>query len=97
MNGFEDPNNKDMVWHLKRSIYGLEQSARAWNTKATEILTAIDTEHQLSQPGRYEMKSMLAVGIQLQVLEKSEDEQFFSIWKKKRKPKDTKELLEWKL
>ncbi|KRZ71003.1 Retrovirus-related Pol polyprotein from transposon TNT 1-94 [Trichinella papuae] len=38
--GFEDPN-KDMVWQLKRSIYGLKQSARAWNTKATEILTAV--------------------------------------------------------
>ncbi|KRY45592.1 hypothetical protein T03_646 [Trichinella britovi] len=60
VNGFEDPNNKDMVWHLKRSIYGLEQSAIAWNTKATEILTAIDTEHQLSQPERYGMKSILA-------------------------------------
>ncbi|KRY38733.1 Retrovirus-related Pol polyprotein from transposon TNT 1-94 [Trichinella spiralis] len=38
--GFEDTNN-DMVWQLKRSIYGLKQSARAWNTKAREILTTV--------------------------------------------------------
>ncbi|KRX51369.1 putative transposon, partial [Trichinella patagoniensis] len=38
--GFED-TNKDMVWQLKRSIYGLKQSARAWNTKAREILTTV--------------------------------------------------------
>ncbi|KRY53513.1 Copia protein [Trichinella britovi] len=30
-----------MVWQLKRSIYGLKQSARAWNTKAREILTTV--------------------------------------------------------
>ncbi|KRY11615.1 Retrovirus-related Pol polyprotein from transposon TNT 1-94 [Trichinella patagoniensis] len=38
--GFED-TNKDMVWQLKRRIYGLKQSARAWNTKAREILTTV--------------------------------------------------------
>ncbi|KRY12850.1 Retrovirus-related Pol polyprotein from transposon TNT 1-94 [Trichinella patagoniensis] len=38
--GFED-TNKDMVWQFKRSIYGLKQSARAWNTKAREILTTV--------------------------------------------------------
>ncbi|KRX50952.1 Retrovirus-related Pol polyprotein from transposon TNT 1-94 [Trichinella murrelli] len=38
--GLED-TNKDMVWQLKRSIYGLKQSARAWNTKARKILTTV--------------------------------------------------------
>ncbi|KRX47242.1 Retrovirus-related Pol polyprotein from transposon TNT 1-94, partial [Trichinella sp. T9] len=36
-----EDTNKDMVWQLKRSIYGLKQSARAWNTKAREILTTV--------------------------------------------------------
>uniref|UniRef100_A0A5S6QQI6 Reverse transcriptase Ty1/copia-type domain-containing protein n=1 Tax=Trichuris muris TaxID=70415 RepID=A0A5S6QQI6_TRIMR len=39
--GFVQPGNENLVLRLKRSIYGLKQSARAWNKKATEVLTSL--------------------------------------------------------
>lgn len=38
--GFEDKEHPEFVCRLKKSIYGLKQSARAWNNKITEVLTA---------------------------------------------------------
>ncbi|XP_003373271.1 retrovirus-related Pol polyprotein from transposon TNT 1-94 [Trichinella spiralis] len=43
--GFED-TNKDMVWQLKRSIYGLKQSTRAWNTKTREMLLSVSVKQR---------------------------------------------------
>ena len=36
--GFVDPGNPDYVCKLKRSLYGLKQSARCWNETLTDYL-----------------------------------------------------------
>ena len=36
--GFEDPDKLDYVCKLHKSIYGLKQSARCWNSTITQYL-----------------------------------------------------------
>ncbi len=37
--------NSDDVWVLKKSLYGLKQSGRAWNDKIHDILTSMGFNH----------------------------------------------------
>ena len=39
--GFIKPTNRNKVLRLLKSIYGLKQSARAWNIKANNALTEL--------------------------------------------------------
>lgn len=39
--GFVKPDSENKVLKLKKSLYGLKQSARVWNKRATEILVEI--------------------------------------------------------
>ena len=39
--GFVEKGKEDKVLFLKRSLYGLNQSTRAWNRKANEVLTLL--------------------------------------------------------
>ena len=38
--GFSDPDNPDYVCRLKKSLYGLKQSARCWNETLTDYLVS---------------------------------------------------------
>lgn len=39
--GFVDQKNKDKVWLLKKSLYGLKQAGRSWNLKIHKVLTKL--------------------------------------------------------
>ena len=40
--GFASTTHPDWVCHLRRALYGLKQSARAWEKKLTEVLLLLD-------------------------------------------------------
>jgi len=45
-----DPNVRDPVCLLKRAIYGVKQSARMWNVKATEVLLGLGFRQSKFEP-----------------------------------------------
>ena len=55
--GFVDPDRTNHVCKLKKSIYGLKQSARCWNTTLDEYLTLVGY-HQSNADGCIYVKSM---------------------------------------
>lgn len=42
--------DKDIVCHLKKSLYGLKQSSRVWNTRFTNYLAKINLFQYKSDP-----------------------------------------------
>ena len=54
--GFEKPGKEDFVLKLKCSIYGLKQSARAWNKKAKEALKTLGIKSSEADPCLYTRK-----------------------------------------
>lgn len=48
--GFEVPGNEELVCKLKRSIYGLRQSARCWNRKLKQVLTKLGFTASIADP-----------------------------------------------
>ena len=38
LEGFVDPNNAGKICKLKKSIYGLKQASRSWNTHFDEVV-----------------------------------------------------------
>ena len=55
--GFVDPDRPNHVCKLKKSIYGLKQSARCWNTTLDEYLKSVGY-HKSRADGCIYMKSM---------------------------------------
>lgn len=55
--GFEEPGKDTWLCKLDKSIYGLRQSARNWNAKLTEVLSAGGFEATLSEPSLYTRKN----------------------------------------
>lgn len=48
--GFVIPGQENKVLRLRRSLYGLKQSARAWNKKATEVLRTLGFKYSKADP-----------------------------------------------
>lgn len=51
--GFEEPGREHLVCRLRKSIYGLKQSARCWNRKLHEALTRMKFQQSQSDPCLY--------------------------------------------
>ena len=39
--GFEDPDKKDWVWRLQKSLYGMKQASRIWNITFHKTMTSL--------------------------------------------------------
>mgnify|MGYP003417485467 FL=1 len=53
--GFVDENNPKQVLRLKKAIYGLKQSGRAWNTTLDRAIRDIGLKPCESEPCLYSM------------------------------------------
>jgi hypothetical protein len=51
--GFEDPQHPDWVCQLNRSLYGLKQSPRQWNTELHKALTSLGLTQSKYDPTLY--------------------------------------------
>lgn len=54
--GFKQTGSEDLVCHLRRSLYGLKQSARNWNRKLHDVLTSISLIQSEHDPCLYTCK-----------------------------------------
>lgn len=54
--GFQKPGEESKVLRLRKRIYGLKQSARTWNKKATETLAQIGFQPGKADPCLYTKK-----------------------------------------
>lgn len=55
--GFVSKGNESKVFKLKKAVYGLKQSSRAWNEKVDEVLLKIGYRKSLLEPCLYIHKS----------------------------------------
>lgn len=51
--GFVNPGEEHLVCKLQKSLYGLKQAARAWNTKANQVLLEIGFKRSQADPCLY--------------------------------------------
>lgn len=54
--GFEEPGQEDKVLKLRKSLYGLKQSARVWNKRATEVFSELGFQQGIADQCLYSRK-----------------------------------------
>ena len=53
LEGFIAKNQEDMIYKLKRSIYGLKQASRSWNIRFDQAIKSFGFEQNLDEPCVY--------------------------------------------
>lgn len=64
-------NKNKKIWKLKRAMYGLKQSGRAWNRKLDSVLQGIGLQKSKADPCVYfnnRNKKLLIIAIYKQII-----------------------------